>query len=70
MVKWALALALTSLWTVAQDSPPLSIAPGNQDVFVADNRSFVQRLTARRSPANIARSRRSAIRGRCGIRSS
>jgi S-formylglutathione hydrolase FrmB len=37
--------------TLAVDTAPmLYLASGNQDIFVADNRRFVQRLTARKIP--------------------
>jgi S-formylglutathione hydrolase FrmB len=37
--------------TLAVDTAPmLYLASGNQDIFVADNRGFVQRLTARKIP--------------------
>ena len=37
--------------TIPLDSVPmLYLASGNQDLFVADNRAFVQRLTARKIP--------------------
>ena len=37
--------------TIALESVPLLyLASGNQDLFVADNRGFVQRLTSRKIP--------------------
>jgi S-formylglutathione hydrolase FrmB len=35
---------------IAESVPLLYLACGNQDIFVADNRRFVERLTARRIP--------------------
>ena len=47
---------MTLLAAITNESVPfLYLASGNQDIFVTDNRRFVERLTARKIPAFILR---------------